>query len=168
MSHRSPSDAFWESATAFRRWSKNSFGVAPAFARLSSASAKFGSSEIALSKCWMESCPCSFSASSRPCRNSFFAASDAVVTGILPLSGAPAAAPAFWPAGEAPAIEANPRAKDIATIRSGNSFRVIVSLLVARPRVYREAPLASEGTLTEVEAGVQFGGTGFGTGTNAS
>jgi tRNA threonylcarbamoyl adenosine modification protein YjeE len=84
MSKRSPSDAFVES---LRRWSKKSLGDGAAFARLSSASAKPASSEIALSKCWIESCACSFSASSRPCRNSFFAASEAVVTGILPLSG---------------------------------------------------------------------------------
>src|SRR5215207_3952305 len=82
---RSPSDALSASVTAFFRWSKNSLAVGETFARLNSASAKFGSREIALSKCAMESVLRSFSDNSRPARNSFRASSDEVVTAILPV-----------------------------------------------------------------------------------
>src|SRR5215213_10485216 len=89
---RSPSDALSARATAFLRCSKNSFGVGDTFARRSSASAKFGSSEIALSKCAIESVMRSFSDRSRPARNSLRASSDDVVTGILHLFPAVAGA----------------------------------------------------------------------------
>src|SRR5689334_2570223 len=82
---RSPSDALPESVTALFRCSKNSFAVGETLARLSSASAKFGSSEMALSKCAMESVMRSFSCKSRPARYSLRASSEAVVTAILPL-----------------------------------------------------------------------------------
>src|SRR5688572_13297133 len=81
---RSPSEALPARATALFRWSKNSLAVGETCARLSSARAKFGSSEIALSKCAMESVMRSFSARSRPARNSFRASSDEVVIAILP------------------------------------------------------------------------------------
>ena len=90
---RSPSEALSDSATAFFRWSKNSLAVGETFARLSSASAKFGSREIALSKCAIESVMRSFSDRSRPARNSFRASSDEVVTGILPVFAVVPAAP---------------------------------------------------------------------------
>src|SRR6185503_16962666 len=82
---RSPSDALSARATAFFRCSKNSLAVGETFARLSSASAKFGSSARALSKCAIESVTRSFSARSRPARNSLRASSDEVVMAILPL-----------------------------------------------------------------------------------
>src|SRR5206468_209420 len=64
--------------------SKNSLAVGELLARANSAEAKSGSRASALSKCCRESCARSFSARSRPCRNSFFASSDFVVTGTLP------------------------------------------------------------------------------------
>src|SRR6266850_351148 len=88
MRRRSPSDALPESATALLRCSKKSLAVGALLARANSADAKSGSSAMALSKCAIDSWASSFSARSRPCRNSFFASSDLVVMGILPPSEA--------------------------------------------------------------------------------
>ena len=51
-----PSDALSAKATALFRCSKNSLAVAPELARANSAEANSGSSAMALSKCWTESC----------------------------------------------------------------------------------------------------------------
>src|ERR1700686_1398810 len=80
----SPLEALSARLTAFFRCSKNSFPGGLTLALLSSAEAKLGSSEIALSKCCIESCISNFSLRSRPCRNSFRASSEEVVMGILP------------------------------------------------------------------------------------
>src|SRR5689334_245053 len=88
MKSFSPSETLSARLTAFFRCSKNSFAVGELLARPSSADAKFGSREMALSKCWRESCASSFSNSSRPVWNSFFASSELVVMGIFPFSEA--------------------------------------------------------------------------------
>src|SRR5439155_7383965 len=64
----------------------NSLAVGDALQRANSAEANSGSRLMARSKCASESCARSFSARARPCKNSFLASADFVVTGIFPLS----------------------------------------------------------------------------------
>src|SRR5882724_1210472 len=84
MKSFSPSETLSARPTALFRCSKNSLAVGELLARANSAEAKSGSSVRALSKCCRESWARSFSARSRPCRNSFRASSDLVVIRTLP------------------------------------------------------------------------------------
>src|SRR5262245_58906867 len=77
----------------------------------------------------MESCACSFSARSRPCRNSFFAASDDVVTGIFPPAGDAAGLAESWPAYAPTPNEETAMAMATAPARTEKPFGFIVSLL---------------------------------------